>query len=216
MTVSHASAVRHAFRAMMASLATASLAVAQTANPPTSGTAKADEPVQLAAFEVIMTQDKGYHSPYSGSALRTNEEIMKVPQSITVLTRDMIDDIASVDLSDMLNYIGVGNFQQGDSAYIRGNNAPINTDGAGDGSPSMAPDSATIDSVTVVRGPIGVLYGGNSSITGAVVRQTRVPLDRRQTMLKATIDEWGTPDRKSTRLNSSHGYISYAVFCLKK
>src|SRR2546429_2314359 len=27
-------------------------------------------------------------------------------------------------------------------------------------------------------------------------------------------DEAG--DRKSTRLNSSHGYISYAVFCLKK
>src|SRR5712675_1611122 len=25
-----------------------------------------------------------------------------------------------------------------------------------------------------------------------------------------------TRDRKSTRLNSSHGYISYAVFCLKK
>src|SRR2546422_7001990 len=31
-------------------------------------------------------------------------------------------------------------------------------------------------------------------------------------------DADGTPhlDRKSTRLNSSHGYISYAVFCLKK
>src|SRR2546422_4722269 len=30
---------------------------------------------------------------------------------------------------------------------------------------------------------------------------------------------WGgkrSSDRKSTRLNSSHGYISYAVFCLKK
>src|SRR2546429_2150018 len=26
----------------------------------------------------------------------------------------------------------------------------------------------------------------------------------------------GRVDRKSTRLNSSHGYISYAVFCLKK
>src|SRR5256884_5960085 len=26
----------------------------------------------------------------------------------------------------------------------------------------------------------------------------------------------GYIDRKSTRLNSSHGYISYAVFCLKK
>src|SRR2546429_5775796 len=28
--------------------------------------------------------------------------------------------------------------------------------------------------------------------------------------------ENGQIDRKSTRLNSSHGYISYAVFCLKK
>src|SRR5438128_8390142 len=29
-------------------------------------------------------------------------------------------------------------------------------------------------------------------------------------------DTWTTQDRKSTRLNSSHGSISYAVFCLKK
>src|SRR5687768_17774119 len=27
---------------------------------------------------------------------------------------------------------------------------------------------------------------------------------------------YAVQDRKSTRLNSSHGYISYAVFCLKK
>src|SRR2546429_5240864 len=36
--------------------------------------------------------------------------------------------------------------------------------------------------------------------------------------LKAVLNQgresWS--DRKSTRLNSSHGYISYAVFCLKK
>src|SRR5205809_5230313 len=30
------------------------------------------------------------------------------------------------------------------------------------------------------------------------------------------VDAVGAGDRKSTRLNSSHGYISYAVFCLKK
>src|SRR2546429_3135372 len=33
--------------------------------------------------------------------------------------------------------------------------------------------------------------------------------------MKVAMD-FGTLDRKSTRLNSSHGYISYAVFCLKK
>src|SRR5256884_9653785 len=32
-------------------------------------------------------------------------------------------------------------------------------------------------------------------------------------IIRAGLDEG---DRKSTRLNSSHGYISYAVFCLKK
>src|SRR2546429_4215400 len=32
--------------------------------------------------------------------------------------------------------------------------------------------------------------------------------------LRRKVEEY--TDRKSTRLNSSHGYISYAVFCLKK
>src|SRR2546429_5597523 len=30
------------------------------------------------------------------------------------------------------------------------------------------------------------------------------------------VNKAAAADRKSTRLNSSHGYISYAVFCLKK
>src|SRR2546422_8611226 len=34
--------------------------------------------------------------------------------------------------------------------------------------------------------------------------------------MKVKKDVASTADRKSTRLNSSHGYISYAVFCLKK
>src|SRR2546422_4275700 len=39
----------------------------------------------------------------------------------------------------------------------------------------------------------------------------------RQFPLRATLfGVVARTDRKSTRLNSSHGYISYAVFCLKK
>src|SRR5687768_18276143 len=44
-------------------------------------------------------------------------------------------------------------------------------------------------------------------VTGAVGRCEFVRLP---------LSEDGELDRKSTRLNSSHGYISYAVFCLKK
>src|SRR2546422_3072990 len=39
-------------------------------------------------------------------------------------------------------------------------------------------------------------------------------LDRAEVKIK--LRELVKEDRKSTRLNSSHGYISYAVFCLKK
>src|SRR2546429_6597795 len=40
------------------------------------------------------------------------------------------------------------------------------------------------------------------------------PLENRTAA--AMIFDRGLIDRKSTRLNSSHGYISYAVFCLNK
>src|SRR2546422_11096428 len=40
--------------------------------------------------------------------------------------------------------------------------------------------------------------------------------DRRHPGKEPTITIEAKADRKSTRLNSSHGYISYAVFCLKK
>src|SRR6478752_9393775 len=39
---------------------------------------------------------------------------------------------------------------------------------------------------------------------------------RRHGGLEALAGGHGVGDRNSTRLNSSHGYISYAVFCLKK
>src|SRR2546429_7150695 len=41
------------------------------------------------------------------------------------------------------------------------------------------------------------------------------PVDRAHRAIDGT-DAPVHGDRKSTRLNSSHGYISYAVFCLKK
>src|SRR2546429_4513237 len=42
-----------------------------------------------------------------------------------------------------------------------------------------------------------------------------VPISR-YIRAQVTSTNAGGRDRKSTRLNSSHGYISYAVFCLKK
>src|SRR5260221_8797048 len=46
--------------------------------------------------------------------------------------------------------------------------------------------------------------------------QVRSQLPDCQVLMLTTFDDEGYIDRKSTRLNSSHTVISYAVFCLKK
>src|SRR3989442_8882144 len=66
-----------------------------------------------------------------------------------------------------------------------------------------------------ISGTVTVLEAARAF--AAVVRQGLRPA---RTVIFATWDaeEWGLTgsDRKSTRLNSSHVRISYAVFCLKK
>src|SRR5687768_18080980 len=52
----------------------------------------------------------------------------------------------------------------------------------------------------------GLLLGGTALVLG----RTTIGLQ-----MRAAAADFRA-DRKSTRLNSSHGYISYAVFCLKK
>src|SRR5438105_11656419 len=73
----------------------------------------------------------------------------------------------------------------------------------------MAIDAATRDSLELTR-----------SITGSVVGSLLGEIDRCQTAagrrLLAEDISASRLDRKSTRLNSSHEWISYAVFCLKK
>src|SRR5687768_17803766 len=49
-------------------------------------------------------------------------------------------------------------------------------------------------------------------LTSAEIPDARARADGLFAYPELRIDQ----DRKSTRLNSSHGYISYAVFCLKK
>src|SRR2546422_3703562 len=56
----------------------------------------------------------------------------------------------------------------------------------------------------------GVDRSDDPNLAAEMLREAGLRLDRRTELPRKAAD------RKSTRLNSSHGYISYAVFCLKK
>src|SRR5205085_10859123 len=49
-----------------------------------------------------------------------------------------------------------------------------------------------------------------------LLRELNEPQQRERRLLRGLQDLHVAQDRKSTRLNSSHSQISYAVFCLKK
>src|SRR3712207_8650309 len=58
---------------------------------------------------------------------------------------------------------------------------------------------------------------GHETLTLHVGAGTFLPVKAEDTDEHRMHSEWGRiEDRKSTRLNSSHANISYAVFCLKK
>src|SRR5256885_11052679 len=89
------------------------------------------------------------------------------------------------------------------------------------------PRSTLFPYTTLFRSLVDVIPGEHQHVLGPVrddqldvlvhgVRRAAIP-DRTELLLSGDhLDELPELDRKSTRLNSSHLVISYAVFCLKK
>src|SRR2546430_7640901 len=78
------------------------------------------------------------------------------------------------------------------------------------------PRSTLFPYTTLFRSlPRAVPYRSRAALRLAALPGALGPL-REPHVLGAAVVGWRQVDRKSTRLNSSHSQISYAVFCLKK
>src|SRR2546429_5569152 len=76
------------------------------------------------------------------------------------------------------------------------------------------PRSTLFPYTTLFRSPIDCVAGTS---VGALIGAAFCGGASLEEMEKiGSVTTFADLDRKSTRLNSSHGYISYAVFCLKK
>jgi len=149
-----------------------------------------DDTKTLSAFEVTTTAGKGYVTGNAASALKTNQSIMKLPQPITVLTRDLIDDTAGIDTSQVLKFVGATSFFRGESIMLRGtriSNALV--DEVSSGVAYM--DNATVDSIEIVKGPAAVLYGPRADLGGLVLKTTKKPLAFSQHTVSLRADELG-------------------------
>jgi iron complex outermembrane receptor protein len=159
---------------------------------------EATDIVGTADYESALGPVEGYRATRSTSATRTDTSIHDTPQSISVVSKDVVDDLGATRLQDALDYAGgvgrANNFGgQGLTTFtVRGfttgefyrNGFPINR-----GYPNM-PDANAIERLEVIRGPATTLYGrGDPGGTFNVV--SKQPTAERTVTLGSQLDDRG-------------------------
>src|SRR5687768_18140541 len=98
--------------------------------------------------------------------------------------------------------------------------AGLGASSCGGGSSPTTPSAPNVVTITITRQNGAQSFSPNPASAGGqmVVFRNADSILHRVQLNDGSLDTGNIApgDRKSTRLNSSHGYISYAVFCLKK
>lgn len=182
-----------------------SLTAAQTVAPPKplEATQPDNKIVELTPFTVTTTKDSGYFAENTVSGSRLNTPITDLAASITVVTKQQMDDTASVDINDVFKYEagteGSGSYspvitdrgtaKDTVAGYTLGNDGGTTTNaqsnrvrgiGAPDASLNNYPtnnripfDAYNVQSIEITRGPNSLLFGLGSP--AGIVNQTASP-----------------------------------------
>lgn len=154
-------------------LASAALALAL---PPV---AKAQEMAADLGTIIVTGQTRGYVAVNSVTATKTDTALIDVPQSISVITREQLDDQAAYSLSDVLRYVPGVTVGQGegnrDQITLRGQNttADFFLDGVRD-DVQYYRGLYNLERVEVLKGPYALIFGRGGG-GGIVNRVQKTP-----------------------------------------
>jgi catecholate siderophore receptor len=128
--------------------------------------------------QIVVTGERSvYSNQRSSSATKTDTALVDIPQSITVINRDLIDDQAFRTLADVSRYVPGLGFGQGeghrDAPVLRGNQstADLFLDGVRDDAEYFR-DLYNIDRIEILKGPNAMIFGRGAG-GGLINRVTR-------------------------------------------
>ncbi len=186
--------------------------------PVVTTTGTGDEVLQLSPFQVAADTDRGYQALNTLSGTRLNSKLEDLGASITVITKQQMQDTAVLDLNDVFLYEanteGTGNYTQftpnrnggvidgvaGDPATanrIRGVGSPISGSGVNlaignfSSNPRIPMDTYNIDSVEISRGPNSNLFGLGAAAGTVNLVQSKANLTRSTSSITARVDSEG-------------------------
>jgi outer membrane receptor protein involved in Fe transport len=197
-------AVRDADRARAA-------AAVQPATPSTSN--NPDDVIELSPFQVTAEDSTGYYASNTLSGTRMNSKIEDLAASITVVTKQQLDDTAAVDINDIFLYEanteGTGQYtaftfdsqnrvfddvQENPTTAnrIRGV-AAANTARGNFATNSRIPiDTYNVESVEISRGPNSNLFGLGEASGTVNINTAKANLTRETSQLQLRADDWGS------------------------
>jgi outer membrane receptor protein involved in Fe transport len=141
--------VRRVFVSLFA-LSSAAISLAQQTTPPPDTDAKPDEAIVLTPFTVDASKDKGYFAENTLAGSRLNTNISDLGASISVVTKQQMEDTASVDINDIFRY-------------------EINTEG----SSTYTPNQATLRNDGLLDVNAGGSFAGGAVQTNATANRVR-------------------------------------------
>lgn len=148
----------------------------------TSLTTHAAEKTVVELEEVKVTAKKnrdtkpvtGYNATHASTATRTDTDLVNVPQSVTVITKDLMQDQSMQSIADAVRYVPGVQAAQGegnrDQLVLRGNNttSDLFVDSLRDDA-QVYRDLYNTDRIEVLKGPNGMIFGRGGA--GGVVNR---------------------------------------------
>jgi outer membrane receptor protein involved in Fe transport len=163
------SVISHLRLPLAAALLPASVAWGQTVPPPKpADPAAKTAPTVLSIFEVRADKDEGYRSTHTTSAFNALTTLRNTPGSISVMNRELMDDLNVVDVAELSKFAitgEVGTATEGQSGAMSGGGAHVFrglTSGIQlrNGVSFQAPvDAYALERVELLRGPSAFLNG---------------------------------------------------------
>jgi hypothetical protein len=199
--------------AMQADQARASASVSSTSE---------DAAIVLTPFQVTTTKDSGYFAENTLAGSRLNTNLADLAASITVVTKQQMDDTASLDINDVFKYeastegsgtytpsiVDRGTAKDSVAGYSFGNNGDSTTNAQSNRIRGLAAPDAAINnfptnnrvpfdsyntqSVEITRGPNSLLFGLGTP--AGIVNQTsaQAALNKNTNQLVVRTDQYGS------------------------
>lgn len=173
---------------------------AQTPSPVASSASSPEEIIELSPFVISTRGDEGYRATNTLAGTRLNTSILETAAAVSVLTKDLLDDLGAQNTEDFLRMTTSASFDVGRDSNGDGSqwyDAPARIRGFGSATVTrdyfpwaMTADSFNVERVEVNRGPNAVLFGIGTP--GGVLNTSskRAHLNSRKGEVAVTLGSW--------------------------